>query len=129
MSKSIALLVGGFTHTFTFDRSTPNGEEIYTAKTGPLLGRMRLRAKILPNKAGTVNRIGLILDVPKVVDDDAVTAGVQPKVAFTQVWSQDISVVTSSEETDRQLLHGLVTALVGHADVVSMVVNGTNLSA
>lgn len=129
MSKSIALLVGGSTYTFTYDRSAPNGEETFTAKTGPLMGRMRLRAKIIPNKAGTVNRIGLALDVPKVTDGDAVTAGTQPKVAFTQVWSHDVSVVTSSEEADRQLLQGLTEALVAHADVVSMVVNGTNLSS
>lgn len=129
MSKSIALSVGGDTYTFTYDRSTPNGEEIYTAKTGPLVGRMRLRSKIIPNKAGTVNRIGLVLDVPKVLDGDAITAGVQPKVAFTQVWSHDVSVVTGSDEADRVLLQGLTQALVSHADVVSMVVQGTNLSA
>lgn len=129
MSKSIALLVGGTTYTFTYDRTTSNGEEIFTAKTGPLVGRMRLRSKILPNKAGSVNRIGLVLDVPKVVDGDGVTPGIQAKVAFTQVWSQDISVVTSSDEADRILLAGLTEALISSPSVTAMVVNGTNLSA
>lgn len=129
MSKSIALLVGGNTHTFTYDRTQANGEEIFTAKSGPLMGRMRLRARVAPNRAGTVNRVMLVLDVPKVVDSDGVTPGTQPKVAFTQVWSHDVSVVTSSAEADRELLHGLTTALIGHVEVKAMVTNGSNLSA
>lgn len=129
MSKSIALLVGGNTYTFTYDRTQANGEEIFTAKTGPLVGRMRIRSRLAPNKAGSVNRISLMLDVPKVVDGDGVTPGTQAKVAFTQVWSHDVSVVTSSEEANRTLLHGLTAALIASTDVVGMVVNGTNLSA
>lgn len=129
MSKTIALLVDAVTHTFTYDRTAPNGEEIFTAKVGPLVGRMRLRSRVAPNNAGTVNRIRLFCDVPKVVDGDAITAGVQPKVAFTQVWSHDVSIVTFSDESDRKLIFGLQRALLGSADVEAMVVNGSNLSA
>lgn len=129
MSKSIALLVGGVTHTFTYDRTSSVNEEIFTVKTGPLVGRCRLRARLAPNAAGTVNRIRCILEVPKVVDGDAITAGTQPKVAFTQVWSEDVSVVTFSDTADRELLHGLKVALVSHADFKAMIVDGTNLSS
>lgn len=129
MSKSIALLVGAATHTFTYDRTSANGEEIFTVKSGPLVGRMRLRSKLAPNKAGSVNRISLALDVPKVVDADGVTPGTQAKVAFTQVWSHDVSVVTMSDESDRTFLADATVALIGHADVKAMVINGSNLSA
>lgn len=129
MSRSIALLVGGNTHTFTFDRTNANGEEIFTAKAGPLVGRMRLRARLAPNKAGSVNRVALALDVPKVVDGDGVTPGVQAKVAFTQVWSHDVSVVTASDEVDRTFLADATKALISHDDVRAMIINGSNLSA
>lgn len=128
MSKSIALLVGGNTHTFTYDRTAQNGEEIFTAKSGTLVGRMRIRARLNPNRAGTVNRISLALDVPKVLDGDGITAGVQPKVAFTQVWSHDVSVVTGSDEADRIFLADLTSALIGSTDVRQMVINASNLS-
>ncbi|UOL49029.1 MAG: putative coat protein [Leviviridae sp.] len=129
MSKSIALLVDTVTHTFTYDRTLPNGEEIFTVKTGPLLGRMRIRSKIAPNQSGSVNRCRLIVDVPKVVDEDGINAGIQPKVAFTQVWSQDVSVVTFSDVADRALLYGVVKALGASPEVSAMIQNGSNLSA
>lgn len=128
MSKSIALLVDGVTHTFTYDRTQANGEEIFTAKSGPLLGRMRIRSKLAPNQAGTVNRFRYVVDVPKVSDGDATASGVQAKVAFTQVWSGDVSVVTSSDEADRVLLLGIAKALTAHADFGQVVLNGANLS-
>lgn len=128
MSKSIALLVGGNTHTFTFDRTAQNGEEIFTAKSGALVGRMRIRARLNPNRAGTVNRISLVIDVPKVLDGDGITAGVQPKVVYTQVWSHDISVVTGSDEADRVFLADITSAFISSADVRAMVINASNLS-
>lgn len=128
MSKSIALLVGGNTHTFTYDRTAQSGEEIFTAKSGALVGRMRIRARLNPNRAGTVNRISLVIDVPKVLDGDGITAGVQPKVVFTQVWSHDISVVTGSDEADRVFLADITKAFISSADVREMVINASNLS-
>ncbi|UJQ85562.1 MAG: putative coat protein [Pepevirus faecivicinum] len=128
MPKSIALSVGDDTYTFTQDRTLPNGEEVFTVKSGPLLGRMRLRARLAPNAAGTVNRVRLVLDVPKVVDGDPAQAGIQPKVEFTQVWSSDCTVVLASDSPDRDLLAGLAGALTVNPSVVAMITDGSNLS-
>lgn len=128
MPKSIALSVGDDTFTFTQDRTLPNGEEVYTVKQGPLLGRMRLRARLAPNAANTVNRVRLVLDVPKVVDGNPSVDGVQPKVEFTQVWSSDCTVVLASDSSDRDLLAGLAGALCSNPSVVAMITDGSNLS-
>ncbi|UJQ85015.1 MAG: putative coat protein [Pepevirus faecivivens] len=129
MPKSIALSVDSTTYTFTYDRTNQVGEEVYTAKTGPLLGRMRIRARVQPNQAGTVNRVRLALDVPKVVDGDAIASGTQPVVQFTQVQSSDATVFLGSDVADRELLQALWVALTSDASVEAMVVDGSNLSA
>lgn len=129
MSKSIVLSVAGNDHTFTFDRINEIGEEVYSQKTGPLLGRMRIRARVKPNAAGTVNRVTYALDVPKVVDGDPLVAGTQPKVQFVQAASGNYTVFLGSESADREFLHGLHSAFVAHADAKAMVTDGQNLSA
>lgn len=125
MPRSIALLVGAETHTLTLD-SQRDGKAIYTEKTGPLIGRLRLTAKVSPNAAGTVLRDGLKVEKAKVLLG---TDGALPTVQYVQVWSHDISVVTASSEEERNGLYDLNVALLANADVRAMVVSGVQLDS
>lgn len=124
MPKSIVLSVGGNDRTLTLD-SQRDGKAVFTEKTGPLVGRLRLTAKLAPNGAGTVLRGALKLERAKVITNES---GI-PVVQYTQVWSDDISVVTASSEEERDGLYDLHHALLSNVHVRSMVVNGVQLDA
>lgn len=129
MSHSIVLSVGGVNRTLTLDSQNPStGQSVFTEKSGPLVGRLRLRARIRPNSSGTVLRSTLALSASKVVIG-AAEDGALPKVVYEQVWSHDITVVMASSEADRTALCDLTSALVANADIRSMVINGTDLAA
>jgi len=124
MPNSIVLSVGGTNRTLTLD-SRRDGKSVFTEKTGPLVGRLRLTAKLAPNGAGTVLRGTLKLERAKVVTNES---GI-PVVQYTQVWSDDISVVTASSEEERDGLYDLHQALLTNEHVYAMVVNGVQLDA
>lgn len=124
MPKSIVLSVGGTNRTLTLD-SQRDGKAVFTEKTGPLVGRLRLTAKLAPNGAGTVLRGALKLERAKVTTNES---GI-PVVQYTQVWSDDISVVTASSEEERDGLYDLHQALLANEHVYAMVVNGVQLDA
>jgi len=124
MPNSIVLSVGGTNRTLTLD-SRRDGKAVFTEKTGPLVGRLRLTAKLAPNGAGTVLRGTLKLERAKVVTNES---GI-PVVQYTQVWSDDISIVTASSEEERDGLYDLHQALLTNKHVYAMVVNGVQLDA
>lgn len=124
MPKSIVLSVGGTNRTLTLD-SQRDGKTVFTEKAGPLVGRLRLTAKLTPNGAGTVLRGALKLERAKVITNES---GI-PVVQYTQVWSDDISVVTASSEEERDGLYDLHQALLNNEHVYAMVVNGVQLDA
>lgn len=129
MSHSIVLSVGGVDRTLTLDSQNPStGQSVFTEKSGPLVGRLRLRARIRPNASGTVLRSSLALSASKVVIG-AVEDGALPKVVFEQVWSHDVTVIMASSEADRATLCDLTGALVTNASIRSMVINGTDPAA
>lgn len=125
MPRSIVLSVGAKTHTLTLD-SQRDGKAIFTEKTGPLLGRLRLTAKIAPNGANTVLRDGLKLEKAKVHPG---TDGALPTVQYVQVWSHDISIVIASDEAEREGLYNLNAALLANEHVRAMIVSGVQLDA
>lgn len=124
MPKSIVLSVGGNDRTLTLD-SQRDGKAIFTEKVGPLVGRLRLTARLTPNGAGSVLRGALKLERAKVVTNES---GI-PAVQYTQVWSDDISIVTASSEEERDGLYDLHAALLTNVHVRAMVVDGVQLDA
>lgn len=127
MPRSIVLSVSGVDRTLTLD-SQRDGKTIYTEKTGPLVGRLRLTAKVAPNTAGSVLRSNMKVEQRKVVDATT-PLGVVPVVQWTQVWSHDVSVVTTSSDADRDALYDLNIAVLANANVREMVVDGVSLDS
>lgn len=124
MPKSIVLSVSGIDRTLTLD-SQRDGKAVFTEKAGPLVGRLRLTAKLAPNGTGSVLRGALKLERAKVVNNES---GI-PVVQYTQVWSDDISIVTASSEEERTGLYDLHHALLTNVHVRAMVVDGVQLDA
>lgn len=124
MPKSIALLVNAVTRTLTLD-SNKDGELTFTEKTGPLVGRLRIKTRNKPNVAGTVNRGRIVIEQSKV--DSVSVVGMLPKVQYTQVWSSDVTIVTAGTEESRTELCDLAKAVFSHDDVRAMFINGTSL--
>lgn len=129
MPASIVLSVNAVNRTLSLVRS--DGEtEIFEEKVGPLIGRLRLTSISKDNTAKTVTRTRLKLERAQ-VDVTVAAPGIAAatKVRYLEVWSHDITVVKSGEAAGRTEMYDFSKALVAHAAVKGMVVDGTNLSA
>lgn len=129
MPKTLVLSVNAVNRTLTLV-SSDGLNEVFEEQTGPLIGRLRFTSSIKENGAKTVSRIKFKLERHQ-VDVTTAAPGIPAKTAvrYSEVWSDDITIVKAGEAAGRTELLNFKTALFGNAAVKLLITDGVAISS